>query len=215
MKRKAKFSTLILVIILLFGLCTSAYADGNVTYDGASRHFVFKPGTEESPTSIFENFQNVMPGDSISEQIVVKNTSQNGSYIRLYLRALGAQEGTDEFLSQMKLTVKKNGDSPLFEAPANETAQLTNWVYLGAMHSGGEMTLEVTLEVPIEMDTKFQNQVGYIDWQFKAEEIPRDPNLPQTGDTSNIIAYSALFALCVAVMVIILVIAKRKRKCEE
>ena len=204
-----------MAIILLFGLCTNVFADGNVTYDGASRRFVFEPGTEESPTSLFENFSNVMPGDKLEEQIVVKNTSQNGSYIRLYLRSLGAQEETDAFLSQMKLTVKGKGDATLFEAPANETAQLKDWVYLGAIHSGGTVKLDLTLEVPIEMDYRFQNQVGYIDWQFMAEEIPRDPNAVQTGDTSNIFAYGALLAICLVAIVIIIIIAKRKKKREE
>lgn len=199
-------------------LSLSAYADGKVTYDGASQKFVFEPGTSESPTSLFEDFQNVMPGDTLTEQIVIKNTSQNGSYIRLYLRALGAQEGSDELLSRMKLTVKQNGESTLFEAPADETAQLTDWVYLGAMHSGGEMTLDVTLEVPVEMGDEFQNQAGYFDWEFKAEEIPRDPNTPQTGDESNVFLYAAVFVCCIAVMAVILILfvsAKKKEKKQQ
>lgn len=210
MKRYARFFAAILVIVMALSL--SVYANGKVTYDGASRKFVFEPGTSESPTNLFENFQNVMPGDTLTEQIVIKNTSQNGSYIRLYLRALGAQEGTEELLSQMKLTVKQNGASTLFEAPADETAQLSNWVYLGAMHSGGEMTLDVTLEVPITMGAEFQNKAGYIDWEFKAEEIPRDPNVPQTGDTSGVFLYSALLICSLAALAIIIFLFVRTKK---
>jgi len=213
MKRYARFFAAILVIVMALSL--SAYANGKVTYDGASRNFVFEPGTSESPTSLFENFRNVMPGDTLTEQIVIKNTSQNGSYIRLYLRALGAQEGTDELLSQMKLTVKQNGVSTLFEAPADETAQLSDWVYLGAMHSGGEMTLDVTLEVPITMGDEFQNKAGYIDWEFKAEEIPRDPNVPQTGDISGVFLYSALLICSLAALAIIILLFVRTKKKEK
>ena len=213
MKRFARIFAAVLVIVMALSL--SAYADGKVTYNGASQKFVFEPGTDESPTSLFEDFQNVMPGDTLTEQIVIKNTSQNGSYIRLYLRALGAQEGSDGLLSQMKLTVKQNGESTLFEAPADETAQLTDWVYLGAMHSGGEMTLDVTLEVPVEMGDEFQNQAGYFDWEFKAEEIPRDPNTPQTGDTGNVFLYAAVLVCCIVVMAVIVILFVRAKKKEK
>ena len=213
MKRFARIFAAVLVILMALSL--SAYADGKVTYNGASQKFVFEPGTSESPTSLFEDFQNVMPGDTLTEQIVIKNTSQNGSYIRLYLRALGAQEGSDGLLSQMKLTVKQNGESTLFEAPADETAQLTDWVYLGAMHSGGEMTLDVTLEVPVEMGDEFQNQAGYFDWEFKAEEIPRDPNTPQTGDTGNVFLYAAVLVCCIVVMAVIVILFVRAKKKEK
>ncbi len=213
MKHIKRICALLLVLIMAGSLFVTGYADGSVTYEGNARKFVFAPGTKDSPTSLFENFQNVMPGDTLTEQIVIKNTSQNGSYIRLYLRALGAQEGSDEFLSQMKLTVKYKGENNLFEAPANETAQLTDWVYLGAMHSGGKATLDVTLEVPITMGNEFENQIGYFDWEFMAEEIPRDPNQPpQTGDTANIFLYCALLAISLAALIILVVIKRRKKE---
>lgn len=211
MKRFAKICTFLIVLVMVFGLCTTAYAAGSVTYDGDANKFIFAPGTKDSPSSLFENFQNVMPGDTLTEQIEIRNTSQNGSYIRLYLRALGAQEGTDEFLSQMNLTVKHNGANTLFEAPVNETAQLTDWVYLGAMHSGGTATLDVTLEVPITMGNDFQHQIGYFDWEFMAEEIPAEENPPQTGDTAEIFLYSGLIILCLAAIILLLLAGKKKK----
>ncbi len=212
MKHIKRISALLLVLIMAGSLFITGYADGSVLYEGNAREFVFSPGTEQSPTSLFENFQNVMPGDTLTEQIEIRNTSQNGSYIRLYIRALGAQEGTDEFLSQMNLTVKHNGANTLFEAPVNETAQLTDWVYLGAMHSGGTATLDVTLEVPITMGNDFQHQIGYFDWEFMAKEIPAEENPPQTGDTAEIFLYSGLIILCLAAVIWLVLAGKRKKK---
>ncbi len=212
MRHIKRICVLLLALVMFGSMFVAGYAEGSVTYEGNARKFVFAPGTKDSPTSLFEDFQGVMPGDSITEQIVIKNTSQNGSYIRLYLRALGAHEGSEEFLSQMKLTVKHNGNAKLFEAPANETAQLSDWVYLGAMHSGGKATLDVTLEVPITMGNDFQNQIGYFDWEFMAEEIPRDPNLPpQTGDTSNLLLYSGLMIAALAAIIVLLVLGRKKK----
>lgn len=211
MKQFAKFCTVLMVLVMVFGLCTTAYAAGSVTYDGDANKFIFAPGVKDSPTSLFENFQNVMPGDTLTEQILIKNDTSNKVKIKVYMRSLGAQENTDDFLSQMNLTVEQKDDSILFAAPADETAQLTDWVYLGTVYSGGEITLDVTLEVPITMGNDYQNEIGFIDWEFKVEELPiepTDPKPPQTGDTSNLFLYTGLMIFSFAAL-IILIVGKR------
>ena len=106
----------------------------------------------------------------------------------------------------------------MFDATANETAQLTDWVCLGTLYSGGEVNLDVTLSVPTSLSNEFQDQVGFLDWEFKVEEFmiwADDPNPPQTGDDSRAGLYF-LAALCSVFMIIILLVwRKKKRKNEE
>lgn len=214
MKQFAKFCTFLVVLAMVFNLCTTAYAAGSVTYDGDANKFIFAPGSDYSPTDLFSDFKNVMPGDTLTEKIFVKNDSSHGVKIKVYMRSLGAQENTEDFLSQMNLTVEQDGDSIMFAAPADETAQLTDWIYLGTVYSGGEITLDVTLEVPITMGNDYQNEIGYIDWQFKIEELPiepTDPTPPQTGDTSNLFLYSGLMIFSL-VALIILILGKRRKQ---
>ena len=215
MKRLAKFCTFLMVLVMVFGLCTTAYAAGSVTYDGDANKFIFAPGSDYSPTDLFSDFKNVMPGDTLTEQILIKNDTSNQVKIKVYMRSLGAQESTDDFLAQMNLTVEQKDDSILFAAPADETAQLTDWVYLGTVYSGGEITLDVTLEVPITMGNDYQNEIGYIDWEFKVEELPiesTDPKPPQTGDTSNLFLYAGLMIFSLVGLIVLLATKRRKQE---
>ena len=219
MKCLTRITSLLLVLLMVLAMSVNVFAtevtdpepvdvDGSVTYEGKANQFIFEPGSEYSPTDLFTNFKGVMPGDSLVEHITVNNAKSTGIKIKIYMRALGAQEGTDEFLKQMTLTVKKNADATLFEAPANETAQLTDWVLLGTLSAGGQANLDVTLNVPIEMGNEFANQIGYLDWQFKIEEIP-DP--PKTGDDANLMLYGTVALVSLVALVAVLVVYKRKK----
>lgn len=205
MKMIPRVCALVLALLCCVSMVSAA---GTVTYDGNARAFIFVPDNQ------FDGFQNMMPGDTRTEQILIQNDMSQKVKIKLYMRSLGAQEETDEFLSQLSLTVKQDGDSVLFDAPADETAQLTDWVYLGTVYSGGEITLDVTLQMPITLGDEFQKQTGYIDWAFKVEEFPvspSDPKPPQTGDTGTVFLYAGL-ALCSLAGFCVLLIRKRNEK---
>ena len=78
-----RFVTLLLVMLMAFSLGVPAYAAGSVGYDANANKFIFAPGTSDSPTNLFANFQNVMPGDTITEQILIKNDKSNNVKIKL------------------------------------------------------------------------------------------------------------------------------------
>lgn len=188
---KKIITILITLAVLLSSTVTVFAADGKVTYSGNAGNFVFEPGSEHSLTDLFPNFKGVMPGDTLTQKITVKNDADNKVKVKIYIRSLGAHEDSVEFLSQLGLKVSKSEENKMaymFDAAANETAQLTDWVCLGTLYSGGEVNLDVTLNVPTSLDNEFQNKIGYLDWEFMIEEFPieeGDPKPPQTGDNSN------------------------------
>jgi hypothetical protein len=232
---------LLTLTALLISTAITASAKGTVTYDGEAQNFIFAPGSTYSPTDLFENFKNVMPGDSLTQQITVKNDASDQVYVKIYLRSQGATEETTEFLSQLKMTVALSADSAtsqLFDAAADQTDGLTDWVLLGTLYSGGEVNLDVTLTVPIELGNEYQNALGEINWQFKVEEYPVEkddptesetpnpgqpsddttkPNQtgtassPKTGDTAQIGLYCGLLVGSVGLLICIFVLAKKKK----
>lgn len=195
-----KVTSLLFAMLLALSLALPAFAEnGNVTYQADAHKFVFAPGSDDSPTDLFPSFKNVMPGDELTQSVVVSNQGNKKTDARIYLRALGAEDGSEEFLSQMTLTVEKNGKTTLFDAPAGETAQLTDWVLLGTVHPGGKITLNLTLSVPIEMGNEFQDEIGYLDWEFKVEEIPVT-DAPKTGDEYPVAHLAAVLAVSAAAL---------------
>lgn len=216
-----KIVTLFIALVLLLSSAVTVFAaDGKVTYSGNAGNFVFEPGSEHSLTDLFPNFKGVMPGDFLTQKITVKNDADNKIKAKIYIRSLGAHEDSKEFLSQLGLKVAKSKDNEMaymFDAAANETAQLTDWVCLGTLYSGGEVNLDVTLDVPVELSNEFQEKIGYLDWEFMIEELPvedSDPDIPKTGDNSNIGLWITI-VLCSLIMIIILLVWRKKDKEKE
>ena len=210
---KRLFAILLALLCVCFNAATVFAADGNVAYSGDAGEFIFAPGSEYSPTDLFANFKDVMPGDTLSQPIVIKNDASKEVKIKVYLRSLGAHESSEEFLSQLQLRVEKVTDTVMFDAAADQSAQLTEWTCLGTLYSGGIVELNVLLDVPTSLDNENKNLVGYLDWEFMIEELPAedtDPLPPPTGDEAQIGLY--LILCLVSACLILLLLAGRRKK---
>ena len=214
-----KLLTIFVVFIIALSYVLPVYAaDGKVTYSGNAGNFVFEPGSDKSLTDLFPNFKDVMPGDTLTQKITVKNDADNKVKVKIYMRSLGAHEDSVEFLSQLGLKVAKSEENEMeymFDAAADETVRLTDWVCLGTLYSGGEVNLDVTLSVPVELDNMFKNKIGYLDWEFMIEEFPiesDDPKPPQTGDNSNMGLWFALMLGSLAMLIILFVWRKKDKE---
>lgn len=209
-----KVLSLLVTVVMLFSFAQTASAS-EVTYSGNSGDFVFTPGSDYSPTDLFTNYKSVMPGDSIFQEITVKNQADKKVKVNIYMRSLGAHQDSVDFLSKLKLRVKKSDQNEMaymFDAAANETATLTDWVCLGTLYSGGTVNLDVILDVPKELDNTYSKQIGYLDWEFKVEEFPideTDPKPPKTSDDSNLMLWVVLSAASASILIVLLF--KRKK----
>ncbi|MGN0493690.1 MAG: LPXTG cell wall anchor domain-containing protein [Acutalibacteraceae bacterium] len=206
-----------LLAALALVLCSSvtALADGTVTYDGNAGGFIFEKGSEYSPTDLFDGFKDVMPGDTLTQKITVKNDAANKVKVKIYIRSLGAKQDSGRFLSQLELSVAKAQDNEaayMFDATAEKTDSLTDWVLLGTLYSGGEVNLDVGLKVPVTMDNEFQKAVGSLDWQFKVEELPvdaDDPKPPKTGESDGVIIWITGGFISLSALILLSVFKKK------
>lgn len=180
MKRRKLFkqiAALMLGAVMMAAAAGSAFAaDSQVTYQGGADAFVVIPEDQD----LFQNFKGVMPGDTLTQPVIVKNTVNSRGGVKLYLRAETSDETIKGFLEQMTLTVKQ-GETILSQAPSDQTAGLTENVLLGAFYQEAQIPLEAILTVPISMGNEFQDAAGTIRWIFTAEELDAAPDRPGSG----------------------------------
>ena len=229
MKKTMKtIASLVMMLVLLLGIGAPAYADGIVSYQGGAEKFVFLPGSSYTDTDLFDGFKNVMPGDTLTQTVEVRNRFLNTGSVRIYLRAVAHDEQSNplssavaasgetvatmsDFLSQLYMEVWQ-GDKCIYTGSPDELDGLKNNVLLGTIPRFKSTTLTVKLQVPAELGNEYANRVGEVDWVFTAEELDPQGN-PKTGDTSNLTLWICVMVVClVAIAVVAFLVLKKKKQ---
>lgn len=164
----------------------TAHAD--VTYQGDAHVFAVRDADGRPVDDLFSNFKNVMPGDTLTQQVTITNNGVSAAPAKLYLRSTGVLAGSAAFLSLLNLsvtTVDAGNGSKLFDAPPSQTASLADWVCLGTFAPGAHVTLTLVLEVPLTMGNEFQDSSGTIGWEFMAEELGEGGGGSGGGDSGE------------------------------
>lgn len=204
-----KITSLLLVLLLMFSLSATAFAAGETGYvEYQKKYFLFGPGSVHSDTDLFPELKDVMPGDELTQDITI---THKGSYyynIRVYMRAVGAENANKALVDNMDIFVEHNDDNILYEN--GDANQNSDWIKLGTIAPGKSTNLTVHLSVDPEMDNEFAEDLGTVVWEFKVEEIPIDN--AKTGDQSNITMWAAILVISAAAIVVLLVISKKKKK---
>ena len=188
--KKRKLSAIVaacLTLALLAGLLAVTTladpSDPTVTYNHSTKEFEFRNVGEQSDTEVdegypnlFKNMQGLMPGDSVSQTIVI-NTSglSSRAWIDLSLKAEPSTKGTekeqadyraayDELVAAegVTLTVTNKEGKPI----ASDT--LKNGVSLGTLSRGEETKVTVTIAIDESVGNALNGLAAGIDWVFTA-----------------------------------------------
>ena len=201
MKKSCKaILSLFLVLLLAVSLASAAAAAApSITFRGFSGGFDFQPGSEYTLTDLFDNFKNVMPGDSLTETITFTNSASDCDFVNLYLRFEPHDEAAnpltydekfenedgkdqanvsgqrDETVATMadflsRLTMRVyNGTQLIYVSSPDQAGGLRDNRLLGTLRSGEKAALRVELDVPIDLGNEYANRVGEVDWVFHVE----------------------------------------------
>ena len=213
MKKSFKaITSLVLMLLVVMSMSVTAFAASpSITFEGFSKGFDFQPGSEYTETDLFGSFKNVMPGDTVTETITFTNSATDSDFVNLYMRA-EAHDETDnplspkvaekesvatmtEFLSKLSMKVW-NGTELIYDASPDQLDGLKSNKLLGTFRTGETATLKVELSVPIELDNKYANRVGEVDWIFHVEaynesqlsvrKVWSDGNANHVGDSITV-----------------------------
>ena len=181
---KAILSLLLMLLMVMSLAPTALAASPAITFNGFSKGFDFQPGSEYTQTDLFGGFKNVMPGDTVTETITFTNAADDCDFVNLYMRAEAHDEAANplspkvaeketaatmaEFLSKLSMKVW-NGTELIYDASPDQLDGLKSNKLLGTFRTGETATLKVELTVPVELDNKFANRVGEVDWIFHVE----------------------------------------------
>lgn len=197
MKKIIRIISLLMVFALMF-TCSAVgafAANSSVRFENQAEKFIFLPGSGYSDTDLFDNFKNMMPGDTRTQTVVVSNNYVGFDRINVYMKAIphgdsnplsasvAAHEtvaSMEDFLSQLSMVVELDG-RVIYSASPDELNGLSSNVLLGTIAYGETVKLDVSLSMPIDLGNEYANRIGEVDWVFTVEEVedPDDPIIPQ------------------------------------
>lgn len=186
MKRTLKsISALILVVALLLSMSVTAFAADNkiITFKGAADGFDFGSGSEYTATDLFDNFKNVMPGDTLTQNIEVKNEATDCDYIWLFMEVVNHTEENgnepeidvdleemNEFLDQLELSIYNESEG-YYAWTGVASEAMDTLANIAALNRDESVKLRIELKVPAELGNEFADRIGEVDFKFHADAI--------------------------------------------
>lgn len=130
--------------------------------------------------NLFEDLQNLMPGDSRVQEIVIQNNTGGPMRVLLKANAESANEETVNFLNELTMELWISGG----EAPiARETfgAPVTDFLILGDVDANETITLQLKLNVPNTLDNSYAGKTYVVPWVFQVVDLTPTTNYVTPG----------------------------------
>lgn len=204
MRNKIKIAIVTLLASFIFTSSLSVAADiPEIVYHGQQHHFSMT-GTDHS--DLFTNFKNMMPGDSVAQEINIRTKGLTRE-TSILLRAECADEDK-KVLEQLRFHVEQDGkkiaDSYLIQSPA----------LIGTFRSDSRYKLKVILEIPESMSNDIANKNYHIKWTFIAQEDGEviAEETVKTGDSSSPFLYVGVFLLSFFVLISVYIFRRKTQK---
>ncbi|MBQ6147366.1 hypothetical protein IJI70_00775 [Candidatus Saccharibacteria bacterium] len=204
-----------LLFLILFGLSFSstALAVSTVKFEGGAENFVFYSDNSKTETDLFGGLKDLMPGDTKTETITIKNTARDYDYVKIFLRAEPPTE-TNALLNHLTLNIYHD-NVLVSSSPASNQDTLASNLELGTFNYGEETLLAVEIIAPSDLGNNYEYTEGEINWIFTAEAY-KDGKIvsPNTGVTSSLDSSNVfpeiLIASLLAITILSIIISLHK-----
>ena len=157
----------------------------------------------------FVNIPYLMPGDSYSDTVEIKNDGNNA--VKLYFRSGKLDESELPEKIKLKITTDIAGKQEIFYEGVLSASDLTEDKILGEIPKNASGTFAFQIEVPAELNNQYALASSAVQWVFSTEPIPEIVP-PKTGDSSNSGLYIGLIIVSAAAMISLILIVKKTRK---
>ena len=152
----------------------------------------------------FDQLGNMLPGDSISENIEILNRSKNKNE---YFLTIDYDDLTDEeikLLQHIKLIVRNRNGETIVDSDLSDTDKHSLGIF--DANEGDQFTIELTL--PIDVDNEFSKLFTKVMWRFSYDVISyHEETNPNTGDLQFDLSIT-LFMLSALGLLVVLILAK-------
>lgn len=162
---------------------------GTITYVGS--------GLFEVPSGdLFADFPEMLPGDTASDFIMIKNGTDNA--IELSFKNVPQQKALlDEVGMKLSIGGREFYDGTLDGQGMEEQEVLTR------LNAGESTRLDYEINLPTDFENEFSLEADVLSWQIKAQE-----DAPKTGDSFPLYAVSIMLIISGGLM---LLLCRRKR----
>lgn len=199
------------------------YADTSVTFISPTDGFEFNPEDGD----LFHNFKNLIPGESVTQGFVVGNEYYDTTEIYFYARITDqphATEETKELIDKLLkeyaiVSIRDEDGKVLYRGPIDGNlsensmgVSLKEPILLNKFKKSEYKRYTISLYLDPQMDNKFIDLLGLIDWVFFARGIASDEGEPpKMGDNFQLMGYIAVMIISAA-LIIVLNVRRNKPK---
>ena len=158
-----------------------------------------------------EDFKGIMPGDKITENVVIKNTNENEAEYFVGIEAENLTDKEKELLEKITLRILNGSGQVVYDGSLLKLNNLS----LGKYESGSGDNLTFEINVPSELGNEFAILNPNITWKFTADykagqNIKKTGN-PKTGD-SGVDMFLTLFFLSTVGLIVVIVLEFREKR---
>jgi len=196
----------------------------NKTYeiDGSGNSTViYESGTEnhvQTDDGFFDNLGGLLPGDSVSEEITILNSSKNNNHYYLTLDN-DLSNNEKKRLEEFKLVIKDSKGNVVLSTTLADTKK--NLLGTFGADEGDSYTIEIKL--PKEANNEVSKLLAKIKWEFSLEEVGENQEVvenheidtPATGDLKFDLSITIFLLSAIGFLVVLFLERKEKENIEN